>query len=197
MDAAARIEATLNFSVGFEPPDRYTEQIFGLSDTDLVRVVALTLARVEYETPVEVNLLLTTDGRLRELNRDFRERDEITDVLSFPQANVPLVQAPADQLWQPENGETEVDEETAANAFEDADFFRVDGEPQSLGDIAISTDAVTRQAAVAGHSPAWELAYLLSHGVLHLLGYDDHTEAGYQAMVNHQNAVLDQANIER
>jgi len=54
-----------------------------------------------------------------------------------------------------------------------------------------------RQAARAGHRPAWELAYLLAHGVLHLVGYDDHTDAGYAAMVAHQEAVLTLAGIAR
>jgi probable rRNA maturation factor len=76
-------------------------------------------------------------------------------------------------------------------------FIGPEGEPLSLGDVAISRDAVARQAAEAGHSPAWELAYLLAHGVLHLAGFDDHTEAGYQAMVTHQEAALACAGIAR
>lgn len=66
-----------------------------------------------------------------------------------------------------------------------------------LGDIAISRDAVVRQAAAAGHSVAWECAYLFAHGLLHLLGYDDSTDAGYRAMVAHQEAVLAEAHIKR
>ncbi|MBF6589463.1 MAG: rRNA maturation RNase YbeY [Ktedonobacterales bacterium] len=69
--------------------------------------------------------------------------------------------------------------------------------PLHLGDIALSREAVARQAAQAGHSVAWELAYLLAHGVLHLVGYDDQTDAGYAAMVAHQDALLAQAGIAR
>jgi len=54
----------------------------------------------------------------------------------------------------------------------------------------ISWPTVLRQAREAGHSPIYELLYLLSHGVLHLIGYDDQTEAGYQAMVDLQQAIL-------
>ena len=53
-----------------------------------------------------------------------------------------------------------------------------------------SWPTLLRQAAEAGHSPLYELLYLLSHGVLHLVGYDDHNEAGYQAMVQIQQSVL-------
>ena len=59
-----------------------------------------------------------------------------------------------------------------------------------LGDIAFSQSAVERQAVQAGHSSAWELAYVLAHGVLHLVGYDDLTDAGYRTMVAHQEAVV-------
>jgi probable rRNA maturation factor len=56
---------------------------------------------------------------------------------------------------------------------------------------------VVRQAAAAGHSVAWECAYLFAHGLLHLMGYDDSTDAGYRAMVAHQEAVLTDAHITR
>ncbi len=64
-----------------------------------------------------------------------------------------------------------------------------------LGDIAISHEAVKRQATQAGHSAAWEFCYLLAHGVLHLVGYDDQTDAGYSAMVKLQDEILSETNI--
>ena len=60
-----------------------------------------------------------------------------------------------------------------------------------LGDIVISWPTVKRQASEVGHNPAYELLFLLSHGVLHLVGYDDQTEVGYQAMVCLQQAVME------
>ena len=169
---------------------------------------------------------MTDDEGLRELNRDFRGRDEATDVLSFPLLDTPLVEAPADELWQPgENGAiaaeadaamgqddqgqaslTAADEEEGESGDDDDDDDDDDDEyaeddeedaPLHLGDIAISRDAVVRQAQAAGHSVAWECAYLFAHGLLHLVGYDDSTDAGYQAMVAHQEAVLAEAHIAR
>jgi large subunit ribosomal protein L21 len=64
-----------------------------------------------------------------------------------------------------------------------------------LGDIAISHETATRQAAQAGHSLGWECAYLLAHGVLHLVGYDDKTDAGYQAMTARQEKILAELGI--
>ncbi|HKV83094.1 MAG TPA: rRNA maturation RNase YbeY [Ktedonobacterales bacterium] len=220
---AATIEESLVLAIAFEPPETVAPEIFGLTDEALRRLVALTLARVGVEIPVEVSLLLTDDAGLRTLNRDYRGRDETTDVLSFPLLDTPLALAPAEQLWPPqENGhthqtnipddqlietlgddliepaagmETLGDEDEEVEPDDDLDDSGVAVTP--LGDIAISRDAVIRQAAHAGHRPAWELAYLLAHGVLHLVGYDDHTEAGYAAMVGFQEAALRDAGIGR
>lgn len=96
-----------------------------------------------------------------------------------------------DQAEQADDPDQAADDEDAS-AFV---FIGPSGEQVSLGDIAISRDAVRRQAAEAYHSPAYELAYLLAHGVLHLIGYDDHTQAGYQAMISHQEAALACAGI--
>jgi probable rRNA maturation factor len=60
----------------------------------------------------------------------------------------------------------------------------------NLGDIVLSWPTVQRQAAAAGHPVADELLFLLCHGVLHLVGYDDQTEAGYAEMVRLQTTIL-------
>lgn len=229
-DAARGIEETLVLAVAFEPAEAVAEQVFGLDDTALRRIVALTLARVGIMEPVEVSLLVTDDTGLRALNRDYRGRDEATDVLSFPLLDAPLVTAPTNELWQPSDGDQTVfesldppvasaataaagdvldteddegdegDESDEGDELDEGDDFAFltpgDG-GLHLGDIAISRDAVVRQAEKAGHSATWELAYLLAHGVLHLVGYDDHTEAGYAAMVAHQEAILTSAGISR
>lgn len=188
------------------------EQAVELGEEDLLRVALLTLERVQIEESVEISLLVTDDDGLRELNREFRGRDEATDVLSFPLLDAPLVDAPADELWQPDEdaaadaGDTSADgrgswPSSDGQRADESDESDEDGDdedvPLHLGDIAISRDAVVRQAAAAGHSIAWECAYLFAHGLLHLMGYDDSTDAGYQAMVAHQEAVLTEAHITR
>jgi probable rRNA maturation factor len=220
---ATQVEASLVLAIAFEPPEMVAPEIFGLTDETLRHVVASTLARVGIDAPVEVSLLLTDDSGLRTLNRDYRGRDEVTDVLSFPLLDTPLALAPAEQLWPPqENGHTlqttipddelldalgqdDAPETGAQTLGDDAPDDDTDDEDMDedgdavtpLGDIAISRDAVSRQAAQGGHRPAWELAYLLAHGVLHLVGYDDHTEAGYAAMVGYQEAALRDAGVGR
>lgn len=199
------------------------EESIALGEEDLLRVALLTLERVHVGESVEISLLVTDDEGLRELNRDFRGRDEATDVLSFPLLDTPLLEAPADELWQAadENagatlahtGEQDgawpqpdtiepmdlADDDGDSGDFEDDedDDGDFEDDPLHLGDIAISRDAVARQAAAAGHSIAWECAYLFAHGLLHLMGYDDSTDAGYRAMVAHQEAILTEAHISR
>ncbi|HEU4785096.1 MAG TPA: rRNA maturation RNase YbeY [Ktedonobacterales bacterium] len=201
------------------------EEAIGLGEEDLLRVALLTLERVRVSESVEISVLVTDDEGLHELNRDFRGKDETTDVLSFPLLAVPLVEAPADELWQPDEEDndddaaqleqwpdsadhgaaslTDSDDDDDESDTDDAsdggsdDYDEDDEEPLHLGDIAISRDAVVRQAAAAGHSISWECAYLFAHGLLHLMGYDDSTDAGYRAMVAHQEAVLTEAHITR
>ncbi|HEX5441787.1 MAG TPA: rRNA maturation RNase YbeY, partial [Ktedonobacterales bacterium] len=180
------------------------EEAVGLSEEDLLRVALLTLERVQVSESVEISVLVTDDEGLHELNRDFRGKDETTDVLSFPLLAVPLVEAPADELWQSDGDDSgadaaqpeqwpdsadhgaagltdsdDDDEHETSDASDDGNDD-YDEEPLHLGDIAISRDAVVRQAAAAGHSVAWECAYLFAHGLLHLMGYDDSTDAGYR-----------------
>lgn len=218
-EAARRIDETLVLAVAYEPAEALRETVFGLDDAALRRVVALTLARVDLAQPVELSVLVTDDAGLRALNREYRGRDESTDVLSFPLLDAPLVDAPEEQLWQPADRTSEVEmpdvmladddasDEASSNGYsldgedevaaEESDFafLTPDESALHLGDIALSRDAIERQAQQAGHSAARELAFLLAHGVLHLVGYDDQTDAGYQAMVAHQEVVLAAAGI--
>lgn len=137
-------------------------------------------------------LVITGDDEIWALNKQYRHQDKPTDVLSFPLLDSPLVAAPADQLWQPSGGEDKEDragEEGKGSEARPA-FITPAELPTNLGDIVISWPTVVRQAAQAGHHPIYELLYLLSHGTLHLVGYDDQTEAGYAAMVSIQEAVM-------
>lgn len=95
------------------------------------------------QEPLEMSVLVASDITLHELNRTYRSVDAPTDVLSFPA----------------ESADTEV-------------FVAMPDAPRYLGDIALSYERVVAQAAEYGHSVQRELAYLVAHGTLHLLGYD-------------------------
>jgi probable rRNA maturation factor len=154
-----------------------------LTSVNIDEVALLTLYAVGITQPIMLTLLITDDEGIREMNTQYRQQDKPTDVLSFPLLEQPLVDAPADQLW-PISGDD------AQSAQETPPFITPPDMITNLGDIVMSWPTLVRQAAEAGHSSLYEVLYLFSHGVLHLVGYDDHTEAGYQAMVSIQEAVL-------
>jgi probable rRNA maturation factor len=106
------------------------------------QAVAATLAAEGVAGEIEVSLLITDDVALHQLNHDFRGIDAPTDVLSF------------------------------ADDGDGPAFVLPPGTPRYLGDLAISYDRVAAQAAEYGHSQSRELAFLVVHGMLHLLGYD-------------------------
>jgi probable rRNA maturation factor len=93
-----------------------------------------------------VNVALVSDARVRALNRQFRGKDQPTDVLSFPAAP-----SPAGGKGRPGSRLQLID---------------------PLGDIVISRGVARRQARRAGHAESTELRVLALHGLLHLLGYD-------------------------
>ena len=162
--------------------DQVGEEASWLQQPLLSQVAQTTLELAGIRRPVEANLLVRDDEGLRALNRVYRGKDEATDVLSFPLLDEPLVEAPAEELWQ---------EATKTGT----PFITPPSLPLQLGDIAISYPTVVRQAATAGHSPQYEFAFLLAHGILHLIGFDDQTEAGYHRMVALQQAALSQIGI--
>jgi probable rRNA maturation factor len=124
-------------------------------------------AEIEQLPPTEVSVTLLDDEGIQRLNREYREVDRPTDVLSFP-------------LWEP-------------NEL----WESVDGEPVSLGDIFISVPRAEEQAAEYGHSFERELGFLAVHGFLHLLGYDHSTEAEEKEMFTRQEEILERVGLKR
>jgi probable rRNA maturation factor len=105
-----------------------------------------------------VSCLITTDKELHELNRRFRRKDYPTDVLSFP-----AIPARALSLGQPR---------ASARGF---------GDRPVLGELAISFDRASEQAAQQGHGIEQELRILILHGLLHLRGMNHETDSGEMA----------------
>lgn len=104
----------------------------------------------------EVTIALVSDGRMRTLNRSYRNKDYATDVLSFPASPEPVT--------------VRATRQSATGHRPPATHF--------LGDIVIASGVANRQADEAGHSVATELRILALHGLLHLLGYDHEIDDG-------------------
>jgi len=174
----------LYVSVGNDEENKAIEQILGKLNLDLL--IKNTLQLVGVTQPIMLTLLITDDDAIRDMNQQYRQQNKSTDVLSFPLLEKPLVNAPVEQLWQAIDDEAE-QTTRAGNA---AAFVTPAELITNLGDIVISWPTVAKQAADIGHSTAYELLYLVVHGVLHLVGYDDQNEAGYQSMVQLQQVLL-------
>ncbi|MBC1484229.1 rRNA maturation RNase YbeY [Listeria sp. FSL L7-1485] len=121
----------------------------------------------------ELSLTFTTNEGIREINRDYRNKDQATDVISFA-------------LEELGEGETEID-------WDDFDLET----PKMLGDIIISTEKAEEQAQEYGHTKARELGFLAVHGLLHLLGYDHMEPEEEKIMFGLQKEVLDAYGLER
>ena len=152
----------------------------GLDYENIARQVieqALESEGCPYEA--EVNLLLTSDEGIHEINLEYRGIDAPTDVLSFPQIEY---EAPADFSWA-ESHET--------------DCFHPETGELLLGDIIVSLDKVVEQAEKYRHGRKREFAFLIAHSMLNLLGYDHMTEEEAADMEARQSSVLACLNINR
>jgi len=121
-----------------------------------------------------LGLNLVDDAEIRALNRDWRHLDGPTDVLAFAAQDDGLEEAPP--MPKPPG----------------LDLGEIGSEPLELGDIVISLETASRQAAEHGHDLERELLFLASHGLLHLLGWDHPDEASLAAMLLRQQALLDE-----
>jgi probable rRNA maturation factor len=140
-------------------------------------LVARLVARVLEEEGVrgaEVSVTFVGERRMREVNREYRGKDEVTDVLSFP----------LEEWEKDDGGETVVTASPAPDLGDVAEAVVAgqDGPPLMLGDIVVCTRRALRQAAEDELPPSLEVAVLLAHGALHLLGYDHETDAGQMAL---------------
>lgn len=138
---------------------------------------ALDYEKCPYEA--EVNVILTDNESIREINRDYRKIDAPTDVLSFPMIEF----------------ETESNFDHVEDAVED--FFHPETGELILGDIIISVEKVEEQAEKYGHSRERELAFLLAHSMLHLCGYDHMDEAEREIMETKQREILEEEGYSR
>lgn len=129
----------------------------------------------------EVNLTMTDNEGIQAVNKEFRNMDKPTDVLSFP------------------NCDFEVPGEFSQFEDEDVyfDCFNPDNDLFVLGDIMISRDKMQAQAEEYGHGVTREFAFLIAHSVLHLIGYDHMEEADAKCMEQKQTEYLNNLGITR
>ena len=150
---------------------------------DIERVIQQTLSLEHCPYECEVNITFTDNDGIRMINREFRELDVPTDVLSFPMLNFAL---PGDFDGISDELENDVE-----------DYFNPDSGELMLGDIVVSVEKVVEQAEKYGHSQERELAFLVAHSMMHLFGYDHMEPDEAEVMEAKQEEILTKLGITR
>ena len=117
----------------------------------------LEIEEIESDRPLYLSLLLTNNENIQVINREYRDKDAPTDVISF--------------------------------AYHETEDFNV-GPYDTLGDIIISLERVEEQSSEYNHSFEREFYYVLTHGILHILGYDHIEEEDKKVMREREEAIL-------
>ncbi|MEY8347838.1 MULTISPECIES: rRNA maturation RNase YbeY [Bacillus cereus group] len=131
---------------------------------NMIRDLLEQAARIEsVEDGTELSVTFVDNERIQEINRDYRDKDQPTDVISFAMEDM---------------GEGEME------------IVGVEM-PRMLGDLIISIPRAKEQAEEYGHSFDRELGFLALHGFLHLLGYDHMTDEDEKEMFGKQKEILE------
>lgn len=141
--------------------------------TEAERVVSAVLEADRLTDKINVGVALVDDAEIREINRNFRQVDAATDVLSFPMTDYDISQTVKVGDVDPASGEL------------------------LLGDIVISVERAKEQAQEYGHSFEREFAFLLTHGMLHLIGYDHEQEVDARVMRAMEEEILGSLGLRR
>lgn len=124
----------------------------------------LQIEEVESQKPLYLSLMLTDNKTIQVINRDYRNKDMPTDVISF--------------------------------AYHETEEFDI-GPYDTLGDIVISLERVEEQASEYNHSFKREFFYVLTHGILHILGYDHIEEEDKKEMRKREEFILEKFGYRR
>lgn len=146
-----------------------TEQVTVEQQELVTKLLEFAAIQEKVKEGSEVSITFVDNERIHEINKEYRQKDAPTDVISFAME---------------EMGEGEIE-------------IKGTDVPAVLGDIIISIDRTKEQADEYGHSYERELGFLAIHGFLHLLGYDHMNEEDEKVMFSRQKELLDQYGLAR
>lgn len=138
------------------------------------KTIELCMKAEKLDKAYEVSVLIVDDEEIRAINKEHRDIDKPTDVLSFPMAEFI-------------NGEL----------ISDQGDYDLEFDELMLGDIIISAETAKRQADEYQHSFEREIAFLTAHSCFHLLGYDHMEEEEEKIMIGKQESILQQMGLTR
>ncbi|GAA0369881.1 rRNA maturation RNase YbeY [Alkalibacterium iburiense] len=138
----------------------------------MIDLLQVAKEKLNLEDTIEVSVTFVDNDKIREINREYRDKDAVTDVISFA---------------------VEDDEDDVFTLLE------LEGEEitRDLGDLFISYDKAVEQAEEYGHSLKREIGFLLVHGFLHLNGYDHMSLSEEKIMFALQEEILDEYGLKR
>ncbi|MBD7935812.1 MULTISPECIES: rRNA maturation RNase YbeY [Cytobacillus] len=146
-----------------------TEGLTEAQTREIENLLQFAAVKEVVEEDTEISITFVENARIQEINREYRNKDKATDVISFAME---------------EMGEGEIP-------------LIGEGLPRMLGDIIISIPKAVEQAEEYGHSFMRELGFLSVHGFLHLLGYDHETTEEEKIMFTRQKEILDEFGLQR
>jgi len=149
-------------------------------DNAVKDIVDYTLREEKVNVDYEISIIFVDNSEIRTLNKEFRNIDRETDVLSFP-----MLDYPKDRVYK--------------EVYDDCSFdvSYLDEGKLVLGDMALSLEKAKEQSEEYGHSFLREVCYLTVHSILHLLGYDHMEEQEKSIMRNREEEILTAFNITR
>lgn len=146
-----------------------TEKVNTDEIDNIQELLKFAAKKQKLEGDVELSVTFVHNDRIQEINKEYRNKDQATDVISFAMEEL---------------GEGEME-------LKGIDM------PRMLGDIIISIDKAKEQATEYGHTYMRELGFLSVHGFLHLLGYDHLTKEEEEIMFSLQKDILDEFGLQR
>lgn len=150
-----------------------TSKVTAEQQVEITEILVVAADKLGLPEDTEMSITFMDNKAIQEINREYRDKDQPTDVISF--ANE---EALADEM---------------AIDFGDLDIAI----PRDIGDIMISIERAAEQAEEYGHSYQRELGFLAVHGFLHLNGYDHMTEEDEKEMFGLQKEILDAYGLQR
>ncbi|HAQ52665.1 MAG TPA: rRNA maturation RNase YbeY [Lachnospiraceae bacterium] len=164
------------------------DNIFDFDYKEVARtVINKTLIQEHFNYDVEVSITLLGENDIKDINREYRDIDKKTDVLSFPMIEY-------DSSYSTCSDRTEEMYEFIEDSI---DAINPDTDEIILGDIVLCVPVILEQAKEYNHSILREYAFLIAHSMLHLLGYDHMNEKERLIMEKKQNLILESLNITR
>ncbi|HWJ80520.1 MAG TPA: rRNA maturation RNase YbeY [Niallia sp.] len=146
-----------------------TEKVESDDISKINELLNFAASKQKLEGEIELSVTFVDNNRIQEINNEYRDKNQPTDVISFAMEEL---------------GEGEIP-------------LKGSNLPRMLGDIIISIDRAKEQAVEYGHSYIRELGFLSVHGFLHLLGYDHMTKEEEEIMFSLQKDILDEFGLQR